>query len=173
MTKLSERIVIEPLTDDTFSPFGNVIEAVGTPEFVINTGMCERFHNRAEVDFDAQGRAGISLFKSQCFELPLALNMVERHPLGSQAFIPMSGGPYLVVAALDDDGKPGTLRAFVASASQGINLRRGTWHGVLTPLGGDGLFAVIDRIGTGENCDVHSFRQPVWIIDVTHNNENS
>ena len=75
----------------------------------------------------------------------------------------MSADPFLVVVAADEDGLPGAPRAFVTGAGQGVNLLRGTWHGVLTPLGRSGLFAVIDRIGPGDNCEVHAYPQPFLV----------
>ena len=86
--------------------------------------------------------------------------MMERHPRGSQAFLPMSQDPFLVVVAPDNDGRPGRPRAFVTAPGQGVNYRRAIWHGVLTPLHEPGLFAVVDRIGTGDNLEEHWFEHP-------------
>jgi ureidoglycolate lyase len=129
---------------------------------MINQGKCGRFHDRAQLDF-SDGQAGISIFQGEKETLPLALQMVERHPEGSQAFVPMSDAPFLVVVARDDNGVPKDPRAFVTSAGQAINFHRGTWHGVLTPLSEPGLFAVIDRIGTGANLEEHWFEHSFQI----------
>lgn len=150
------RIKAEPLTADAFAPFGDVLDADGAPDKLINQGRCGRFHDRARLDF-ADGRAGISIFKGEKETLPLPLKMVERHPDGSQAFVPMSADPFLVVVAPDENGQPGTPRAFLTAPGQAINLHRGIWHGVLTPLSEPGLFAVIDRIGAGKNLEEHWF----------------
>ncbi|GGD39993.1 ureidoglycolate lyase [Sinisalibacter lacisalsi] len=152
---MSREIVAEPLTADAFAPFGDVLEAEGAPDRIINQGLCGRYHDRAALDFGPDGRAGISLFKAQARALPYRLDMFERHPEGSQAFIPMSRDPFLVIVAPDADGAPGTPRAFLTAPGQGINLHRGTWHGVLTPLAPPGLFAVIDRIGETANLEEH------------------
>jgi ureidoglycolate lyase len=90
--------------------------------------------------------------------------MVERHPDGSQAFLPMTQAPFLVIVAPDDGGRPGVPRAFLTAPGQGINLLRGTWHGVLTPLAAPGLFAVVDRIGEGANLEEHRFEDPWEIV---------
>ena len=147
---MSARIVIQPLTPEAFAPFGDVLEAVGDPDKIINQGLCGRYHDRARLDFGT-GRAGISLFKAEPRSLPYRLDLVERHPEGSQAFIPMSLDPFLVIVAPDEGDRPGTPRAFLTTPGQGINFHRGTWHGVLTPLAAPGLFTVIDRIGDGPN----------------------
>lgn len=152
-------IKIETLTDETFAPFGDLIEAKGQPDKVINQGKCGRFHDLATLDFNG-GRAGISLFNSEIASFPITVQMVERHPDGSQAFVPMSQAGFLVVVAPDDNGVPGTPRAFVTTPGQAINFHRGTWHGVLTPLSEPGLFAVVDRIGTGANLEEHWFDTP-------------
>lgn len=144
-------ILTEPLTPETFAPFGDVLDCAGLPDKLINQGLCGRYHDRARLDFGPGGRAGISIFDAQPRSLPYALTLLERHPDGSQAFIPMTAQPFLVVVATDADGTPGTIRAFLTAPGQGINLLRNTWHGVLTPLAAPGLFAVIDRIGPGPN----------------------
>lgn len=152
----------ERLTTNAFAPFGDVLDASGAPDKLINQGRCGRYHDRAKLDF-SDGKAGISLFKSEVAKLPLKLDMLERHPAGSQAFLPMSTDPFLVVVARDNDGKPTLPRAFLTEPGQGINFHRGTWHGVLTPLSQPGLFAVIDRIGDGDNLEEYWFEKPYMI----------
>ena len=145
-------LVPAPLTAAAFAAFGDVIDGAGAPGRIINQGMCGRHHDLARLDF-GDGRAGISLFRAEPRSLPYRLNMLERHPEGSQAFLPMSEAPFLVIVAPDEDGAPGRPRAFLTAPGQGVNYRRGTWHGVLTPLSAPGLFAVVDRIGDGANLE--------------------
>ncbi len=152
-----------PLTPAAFAPFGDVLDTAGAPDKVINAGLCGRFHDRAALDFGADGRAGLSLFDATPRALPYRLDMVERHPRGSQAFVPMHAQPFLVIVAPDDGGAPGTPLAFVTDGAQAINLHRNTWHGVLTPLAAPGLFAVIDRIGPTPNLEEHWFTTP-WEV---------
>ncbi|GGW31015.1 ureidoglycolate lyase [Gemmobacter lanyuensis] len=153
----------EPLTPESFAPFGDVMAATGAPDRLINQGFCGRYHDRAQLDFGPDGRAGLSIFKAIPRSFPYLLDLVERHPEGSQAFIPMTADPFLVITAPDQDGTPGTPRAFLTDGSQAINFHRGTWHGVLTPLAAPGLFAVVDRIGPTANLQEHWFDQP-WTI---------
>lgn len=157
-------ITVEPLTAAAFAPFGDVLEVAGSPDKLINQDLCGRHHDRANLDFTT-GRAGISLFDAQPRSLPYKLELVERHPFGSQAFIPMTQNPFLVIVAPDEGDRPGTPRAFITRPGQGVNYHRGTWHGVLTPLHGPGLFAVIDRIGDGENLDEHWFDTPILVTE--------
>ena len=152
----------EPLTPEAFAPFGDVLEAEGPPDRLINQGLCGRFHDRARLDFGG-GRAGISIFKAEPRALPYRLEMVERHPLGSQAFLPMSLDPFLVVVAEGQEPVPGRLRAFLTSPGQGVNLLRNCWHGVCTPLSAPGLFAVVDRIGEGDNLEEYWLPEP-WTV---------
>lgn len=156
------KITPEPLTPEAFAPFGDVIDCRGDPDKIINQGLCGRYHDLARLDF-ADGRAGVSLFNAQPRALPYQLDMVERHPDGSQAFLPMTEHPFLAIVAPDTQGKPGAPRAFVTNPCQGINFHRGTWHGVLTPLHAPGLFAVIDRIGDGPNLEEHWFDVPYQV----------
>ncbi|AXI42738.1 ureidoglycolate lyase [Sulfitobacter sp. SK011] len=160
---MSNHIKIAPLTAQAFAPYGDVLEVSGAPDKIINQGKCGRFHDLAKLDF-ADGKAGISIFKGEKETLPLTLEMVERHPEGSQAFVPMSADPFLVVVAADKAGTPIDPRAFLTAPGQAINFHRGTWHGVLTPLSEPGVFAVIDRIGNGANLEEHWFTQP-YIIE--------
>ena len=161
---MSRDVPIRPLTDAAFAPFGEVLEAAGAPDRIINQGLCGRYHDRATLDV-VDGRAGISLFRSETRTLPYRLEMVERHPLGSQAFLPMSLDPFLVIVAPDEAGVPGVPLAFRTAPGQGINIARNTWHGVLTPLAAPGLFAVIDRIGAGANLEEHWFAEAYTVRD--------
>ena len=155
---MNRDIIISPLTAAAFAPFGDVLNCDGDPDKIINAGLCGRFHDRARVDVD--GRTGISLFRSKLRQLPYMLDLVERHPLGSQAFIPMSVDPFLVIVA-DSDLQP---QAFITAPGEGINIHRGVWHGVLTPLSGPGLFAVIDRVDDSPNLEEHHFTTPYRVI---------
>ncbi|WP_127115837.1 ureidoglycolate lyase [Shimia sediminis] len=159
---MSLTIAPQPLTAEAFAPFGDVLEAVGTPDKMINQGLCGRFHDRAILDF-SDGQAGISLFDAEARSLPMSLDMVERHPDGSQAFLPLSRAPFLVVVAPDDGGKPGTPVAFITAPGQGVNYHRNVWHGVCAPLSEQGQFAVVDRIGDGPNLEEFWFKEEITI----------
>lgn len=157
--EMTRTITAQPLSAAAFAPFGEVLEVSGDPDKLINAGLCGRFHDRARLDF-AQGRAGISIFDATPRSLPHRLDLLERHPDGSQAFLPMHQNPWLVIVATDPDATP---LAFLVAPGQGVNLHRGTWHGVLTPLHAPGLFAVIDRIGDGANLEERRI-EPPWIV---------
>lgn len=155
---MSNVIRIAPLTAAGFHHFGDVLDTSGTPDKLINQGLCERYHDRATLDFE-DGRAGISIFNAEPRALPLRLEMMERHPNGSQAFVPMSENGFLIIVAPDAGGAPGEPRAFESKPGQAINFHKGTWHGVLTPLTAPGLFAVIDYIGEAPNLEEHWFEE--------------
>jgi len=155
-------IQTQPLTAAAFAPFGDVLEIDGAPDKLINAGLCGRHHDRAKLDF-ADGRAGLSLFDATPRALPYMLDLMERHPDGSQAFVPMHGNEWLVTVASDDGGVPGTPRAFLVAPGQAVNIHRNVWHGVLTPLHAPGLFAVFDRIGDGANLEEHQIEP--WRIE--------
>lgn len=149
-------ITAQPLTAAAFAPFGDVLEPTGDFR-LINEGLCHRHHDRAMLDFGEDGRAGISIFNAEPRALPYVFNLVERHSEGSQAFLPLSQHPFLVIVAPDLGGTPGAPLAFLTDGHQGINLHRNTWHGVLTPLHDPGLFAVVDRIGTTPNLQEYRY----------------
>jgi ureidoglycolate lyase len=148
----------EPLTAQAFAAFGDVLDATGEHR-LINAGLCQRFHDRARLDV-GDARPGISIFHAEPRALPYSFDLIERHPDGSQAFLPMTQNPFLVIVAPDPHAPP---RAFLTNGAQGINLHRGTWHGVLTPLSAPGIFAVVDRIGTTPNLEEHRFTEP-WTV---------
>lgn len=152
----------EPISAELFYPFGDVFDAEGSPDMIINAGRCGRHHDRVRLEFNG-GRAGISLFRTRAVEIPYPITVMERHPLGAQAFIPMSEDPFLVVVAEDDDGKPGILHAFMTQPRQGVSYLPNTWHAPLIALRDDAVFAVVDRIGSGNNLQEFSYDTPVSV----------
>ena len=156
-------MVFQQPSPAAFAPFGDVLDCAGVADKVINAGLCDRFHDRARLDF-TDGAAGISLFNATPRALPYLCDLLERHPDGSQAFIPMHQNPFLVIVAPDAGGQPGAPLAFLTGPGQGINLHRGTWHGVLPPLHAPGLFPVIDRIGPGANLQEHRLSPPFTVL---------
>lgn len=150
-----------PLTRQAFAPFGDVLDTHWHDRFRINAGMAERFHDMAKVEATGpEARVIISLFRGSPYRFPLKLKMVERHPFGSQAFMPLSPAPFLVVVCPDDAGGPGAPRAFVTAPGQGVNYHRNVWHAVLTPIGEKQDFLVVDRGGAGENLQEFHFDEP-------------
>jgi ureidoglycolate lyase len=152
------RIRPEPLTPEAFAPWGEVIAPGRGEARAINAGLCTRWHDQARPD--VAGAAGLSVFEAEPRALPYRLDLIERHPLGSQAFLPLTAHPFLVIVS---DGPEAVPRAFLTAPHQGIQLRRGAWHGVLTPLHAPGLFAVLDRVADGPNLEEHRFDAP-WTV---------
>ncbi len=152
------KLEVTPLTRDGFARFGDVIEIEGSRSFAVNDGSATRFNDLAQIDVTQQdGRAALSVFRGQPVQFPLQLSEVERHPLGSQAFMPMGEIPFLIVVAANAaDGRPGEVFAFLSNGRQGVNYARGTWHHPLLSLGKVSDFLVVDRAGPGANCDVAS-----------------
>ncbi len=154
----------EPLTAQNFAPFGQVIEMEGDFDFTFNEGRADRWLDLANLEVDEQGRMGVSLCTSRPITLPYQVNYVERHPLASQAFIPLNETPFLVIVAHDEGGKPSTPLAFLTNGFQGINYTRNTWHGVLSPIDHDQRFLIIDRVaGDGENLELHEYKKSPMI----------
>jgi len=156
-------LVPEPLTAEAFAPFGDVIEASDRAEIMpINYGWTMRFNALTEVAV-GDGRAIISLFRSRPLT-PLVLKVFERHPLGSQAFMPLQGRPFLVAVAPAGGFDPGKVRVFRAAPTQGVNYARGTWHHFLLALEAESDFLVVDRDGgPGENLDEVELAETDWI----------
>ena len=143
----------QALTPDVFAPFGEVIEMQGHPSIAINQGFALRFNDLAGVDVAMEGGAtNISLFLSQPRPVPIEIKLMERHPLGSQTFIPLQGRPWLVLVC-EDVHDLDSYRAFAASGMQGINYARNTWHHPLLVHDADSRFLIVDRKGPGNNLE--------------------
>ena len=151
----------EPLTREGFAPFGDVIESEGAKHFAINAGTIERFHDLAQVDLGEEegGRTLVSIAECNvAAELPYRVTFVERHPLGSQAFVPLDDTPLMVlVAPAGESVSPDALRAFVSNGRQGINYHRGIWHLPLISLCKGQRMLIVDRGGPGGNCEEYHF----------------
>ena len=150
-------LIIQPLTREAFAPFGEVIMLAGANHYPINAGTTERFHALARVDAAEQGgQPIISLFRGQPRALPLPITVMERHPLGSQAFVPVTQSAddeYLVVVAPAGAFDARQMKAFLATGFQGVSYARGVWHHPLIALHRVSDFLIVDRIGEGNNCD--------------------
>lgn len=159
---------IEALTASAFAPFGQVIETAGAEVRVINEGTTRRFHDLCAVDALAEGgRPVMSVFRAASRAAPILVRMMERHPLASQAFFPLSEHDWLVVVCEDKAGAPdlNTLRCFRASGWQGVNYARGVWHHPLLVLAPSQDFLVVDRDGPGENLEERWFEEQARAIE--------
>lgn len=154
------------MSQKAFAPFGDLIDFNRDPDFAINNGMCDRYHALAQSEtLGDDAKTIISLGLGRPYHLPLTLKMMERHPLGSQAFIPLEEKPFLVVVAQDNNGKPTEPVALMAEAGQGVNYHRNIWHAVLTPLETQAKFLIVDRLGGGNNLEEHFFEEPYLVTE--------
>ena len=161
------RVTPRPLTAEAFAPYGEVISArEGVEKYPINYGATTRFNALAHVDASTDGGAPIiSLLRST--PLPaLELKIMERHPVGSQAFMPLNGRPYLVAVAPAGELDPAKIEVFLAAGDQGVNYAAGTWHHYSLALGAESDFLVIDRAGPGQNLDEVELAEADWIAVV-------
>jgi ureidoglycolate lyase len=157
---------VRPLTKAAFAPFGEVIETEGAEMRLINGGTTERYHDLADVEVTGEGaRVLVNIFRGQAFAFPIDITMLERHPLGSQAFMPLQNRPFLVVVAEDDGGKPGMPVAFLCKGNQGVNYARNAWHHPLISLEETSDFLVVDRGGEGNNLEEHFWRDKVFRVE--------
>jgi ureidoglycolate lyase len=164
MGSVSRKIIARALTREAFAPFGDVIDKPSySDRSPINGGRARRLPPMAEAIARGEGgRVSISLVEADPYTVPLQLNLVERHPLGSQAFIPLSPDPFIVIVCPDENNRPGMPQAFLTTSGQGVNYRVNVWHGVLTPLVAQD-FLVVDRVGEGANLEEWRFAEP-WTV---------
>jgi ureidoglycolate lyase len=148
-------LVAVPLNRSAFEPFGDVIETAGDPPSLINQGWAERYHDLAQIDVTAAGgRPLVDLVRTRPRTLPMSIRMVERHALGSQAFVPLARARFIVVVApAGATPKPSDLRAFTTHGQQGVNYRPGVWHHPLLALDQVSDFLVLHRGGPTEDCE--------------------
>ena len=162
-------LTVQPISKSAFAPFGDVVETQGAELRMINQGSTERFHDLAGIDVSREGgRAIVSLFRGQPFAAPITIAMMERHPLGSQLFYPVSGRPFLAVVAADEGGAPGEPVAFLCPPGIGVNYARNIWHHPLLSLGEVSDFLVVDRDGPGHNLEEYDYPDTRYRIDAVH-----
>lgn len=160
-------IRIEALTRTAFAPFGDVIDCnAAAKHYTINEGYAERYHDLAKIDVAADdGRPLLNIFRARARTLPLHVTMMERHPLSSQAFIPLTPRPFLVLVARPGAAPtPSDLHCFRTEGSQGVNYAKGTWHHPLIALEDMQDFLTIDRGGAGDNCDEVAFTDEIFVV---------
>lgn len=163
---MSDSLVLTPvpLTRERFARFGQVIEVSQLQGNGMNDARFDRFDDLCNIDI-VDGEVAVSIAISRTpSALPYRIDMVERHPLGSQAFVPLSPCKMIIVVAPPgEDVEAGELQAFETNGKQGINYSRGIWHMPLLAFTGQQRFLVIDRGGDGPNCDIHDLDEPVML----------
>jgi len=160
-------LVPKPLTSERFAPFGDVIESVVDRTAAMNAERFERFDDLCKLDMADDGRVAVSIARCRvATALPYRLDMVERHPLGSQAFVPLGPSRMIVVVAPPEESvEASDLCAFVTNGRQGINYHLGTWHMPLIAFESGQEFLIIDRAADQPNCDMHSLDEPVMLVE--------
>jgi len=163
----------KPLTQMAFQAFGDVIEVNDDADKIsINYGLTQRYHALTSLDVSEEaGKGIISVFRSSpkaCCEIhdnqgQLTIDCMERHPLSSQAFYPLSANAYLVVVAPVGEFDVSKLEVFLAKGNQGVNYHKGTWHHYSLALGNTSDFLVVDRQGAGKNCDEVTLENTITI----------
>jgi ureidoglycolate lyase len=155
----------ELLTPERFAPYGDVIETSRETSDAMNEARFERFDDLCKIDLINDGKIAVSIARCRTpTSLPLRLDMVERHPLGSQAFVPLSRCKMLIVVAPPEESVDASaLRAFVTNGRQGINYHRGTWHMPLIAFEAGQEYLIIDRGGEEPNCDMHTLDEAILL----------
>lgn len=155
-----------PITAEDFAPYGDLIHAAPTTKAPMNDERFERFRNLANVDVTGGGGRGV-LSIARCKEptsLPYVIKFVERHPHGSQAFIPLTPFSFVVVVAPPGETVDATeLRAFLTDGSQGINYHKGVWHMPMIAFEAGQEFLIVDRAPSSDNCDEFILDPPVTL----------
>ena len=156
------KIIIKPkkITRKNFKKFGDLISTRKAKPIKINNGYAKRFDNLCRINTSLKkGNTIMSIFSAKKRKFPMNIKMMEKHPLGSQAFIPMKETKFLVFVA-PQGNKPNVnkIKSFIVSKQTGINYKPGTWHFPLISTENMN-FLVIDRNGKGNNLIIHNFKK--------------
>jgi ureidoglycolate lyase len=147
------RLILSPLTEDGFAPFGSIIQKQGQLPQEINYGQTRKYASLARLDVnDQDGHGEVHIYRSRPVHLPFRIKVMECHPHGSQAFMPLHDRPFpIVVAPPADHLEASAIRGFLSNGKQGINLHKGVWHHYQLSLVEPSDYLVIDRRGPGNN----------------------
>jgi ureidoglycolate lyase len=164
-SRLPKRLSVVPLTVEAFAPYGDVIDGAGALSFVANGGAAFVHRDLARVDVGAfGGRVCVSWVQTAPRPLPIDIKVMERHALGSQAFVPLDGARLLTIVAPGGDFDANAIIAFLGAPSQGVNYKRGVWHHPLVALDRESKLVILDREGAGENLELITLGEP-WVIE--------
>ena len=155
----------EPINNLNFSEFGEVITTKNIKPLEINNGYAQRFDGIANLDTKEQnGETTISIFSALKRNFPMKIDMMEKHPLGSQAFIPMKETTFLVLVAPKGE-KPviEKIKSFIVPPGNGVNYKAGTWHFPLISTE-DMNFLVVDRKGSGNNLVIENLEEKKIVL---------
>jgi len=155
-----------PITTERFAPYGDVIHASKAAQAAMNDARFERFHDLAKIDVEsAGGRTAISIARCKTpASFPQRIDMVERHPHGSQAFIPLAPFSFIVVVAPAGEAVDVTdLCAFVTNGTQGVNYHKGVWHMPMIAMEAGQEFLIVDRAPSTDNCEEFILGDPLTL----------
>ena len=155
------KIIIKPkkITKKNFQKFGDLISVKKIKPININNGYAKRFDNLCRINTSSKkGKTIMSIFSAKKRKFPMNITMMEKHPLGSQAFVPMNETTFLVFVA-PKGKRPNTkkIKSFIVPKQTGINYKPGIWHFPLISTKNMN-FLVIDRKGTGNNLVIYNFK---------------
>ena len=160
--------IIKPIkiNRSNFAMYGDLISADDISPIDINAGYAKRFDNLANLNTSKnEGKAIVSIFSALKRTFPMTVDMMEKHPLGSQAFIPMKETTFLAfVAPPGESPETSKIQSFLIPPKTGINYKPGIWHFPLISTESTN-FLVIDRKGKGENLIIHKFEKEKIVLD--------
>ena len=156
------KIIIKPkkITRKNFQKFGDLISVKKKKSININDGYAKRFDNLCRINTSSKkGKTIMSIFSAKKRKFPMNIKMMEKHPLGSQAFIPMKETVFLSFVAPEGD-KPdlNKIESFIIPKGIGINYNPGIWHFPLISTE-DMNFLVVDRLGDGDNLVLYDLNK--------------
>ena len=164
---MNEKIIKPiPITKENFAKYGDMISTKNIKPLEINNGYAKRYDGIANLNTSGDnGETTISIFSALKRRFPMKIDMMEKHPIGSQAFIPMKETTFLVLVAPNGDNPDiDKIKSFIVPPGIGVNYKAGTWHFPLISTE-DMNFLVVDRKGSGENLIIKDLNKYELILN--------
>ena len=164
----SRTLLVQPLTQQAFAPYGDVLGGEVASGLFINGGTSEKIALADPALTGQDGAPSLNLYRARANPLPFVAVELERHCIGSQSFIPLAGVPFVVIVALGDPSTGGktplesSIAAFWIDGSCGVTFKPATWHHPLLSQR-DGDYVVLERRGLAVDCEIQPLQQPVEV----------
>jgi ureidoglycolate lyase len=154
----------EPLTKETFLPFGDVLENKYVEPELINFGNTQKYGRLTDIFIADDYPGQFSIYRSRSIELPFRVRLMERHPLGSQVFYPLHQRPFpVIVAPVESTPSAENIKLFLTNGNQGVNIGPGVWHHYQLSLQQESDYIVVDRVSSGDNYREHQLEEAIFL----------
>jgi len=161
MEKLNNimNLQIKKISKDNFSKYGQLVSTKDIESQNINEETTKSFYDLVNIEiYGDDKKCRVNIFKSIKRNFPLEVNMLENHPLSSQAFIPLQKTNFIVVVApISSEPDINLIETFLISPEEGINFKPKVWHFPLIATENSN-FLTIDKKDSANNIEIYNFQ---------------